>query len=156
TFRKYAAKPEVRRHEAQRNHRHEWYEEPACELQWRRWPVIDVRREHDSLDRAESDERQPGWKLLLPLAEPDAQRRRNLLRMLEREIDRLGEALRVAVAPNRLLVQAALDRRGEARRHAGRDAGDGGRGRRYLLSHHVGARLSVEGEPAGERVVADD
>ena len=106
--------------------------------------------------RADADEREPRRQLLLPLAQPHAQRRRNLLRVLEREIDRLGEALGVAIATDRLLVQAALDRGGEARRHGRRDARDRRRGGGELLAHDLGARLAVEGQAAGERVVAGD
>src|SRR4029079_18666188 len=155
-FGKNPPETEVAWHEAQAKQREERYEEPARELQRRSETVRDVRGEGDTRHRPDADEREPCRQFLLALTQPDAQRRGNLLRVLECEIDRLGEALGVAVAPDRLLVQAALDRRGEARGHAGRDARDRWRGGSKMLAHDVGARLAIEGEAGGERVVADD
>ena len=151
-----ATKAEIARDEAETDQWSEWREEPADERKRQSRAIQNLRSEDQSRHRADPDERESRRKLLLSLVEPYPERRRNLLRMLEREIDRLGEALRIPVAPDRLLVQAALDRRGEARRHAGRDAGDRRRGGRELLAHDVGAGFPVEGEPAGERVVARD
>src|SRR5215218_7593064 len=153
-LRQYAPETEVARYEAQPHERGEGNEEPARELEWHGRTIRDRVREHDPHDRADADERESGGHLLLSLAQPDPQRRWNLLRVLERQIDRLGEALGVAIAANRLLVEAALDRGGETRWNGWRDTGDGRRGGRELLAHDVGAGLSVERETAGEGVVA--
>ena len=153
-FRQHATQPRDARHEAQPEQRRERHEEPAHEPDG-------VSRGHDEASAMPVIAPMPtnamrAGSSFSPWSIHDAQRRRDLLRVLEREVDRLGEALGVAVAADRLLVQAALDRGGEARRHGGRDARDRRRRRRELLRHDLGARRAVERQPAGERVVADD
>src|SRR5689334_16885655 len=92
-----ATKPEVARDVAEAEQWSEGSQEPADEGERQGRPVQYLRCEDESCHRADADEREPRRQLLLPLIEPDANRRGNLLRMLERQIDRLGEALGVAV-----------------------------------------------------------
>ena len=103
---------------------------------------------------ANAHESQSSRQFLFTLVEPHAQRRRDLLRVLERQVDSLGKALRVAIPPDGHLVEAPLHSSRQAWRHGRRDARNRGRNGREMLMHDVCTRVAVEGKPPGERVVA--
>ena len=76
--------------------------------------------------------------------------------MLEREVDGLGERLRVAIAEDRILGETLLDGSREARRHDGDRTGNGRGGARQVCVDDGSGCRPIEGEVARECEEAAD